>query len=775
MKNCLYLVVALGLLLGVRMASADASVFEAQQQKAVDANPPGISLTLRLPEGQTQFHRGEVIPLTAMFASHLPDVYQLNTDPGNRNLQWGSDNFQVDSPTRATDPLRVYYDREFGTVYSGPGPRFQPLGQQPISIPFTLNEWLRFDAPGRYRVYLTSSRVIDRDKRDRRFTDFQGRATASNAVELVILPNDPAWSAQTLQEALPLFNADGFDFRTHAVRQAAVRAIRFLGTPDAARAMVARYGHFADDLFWDSPAYYQTRLGLFGFPRPALVLQEMERRIADADFPVFSYFMEDLAQTQFLAAFPQPIGPYIVDDPVREKERRAMLLGRRDSFAALVERDRKDLAASVLAKQGRARAVSGFTLLRIGYAHPETAEHRELARALVPIFDDLTPQEQGNLLEDGYWQQIRGPDMLPILRRVYYEPIPGTDPASALGYEARNRCSLALRRLMELLPDEGRALLIREIASDHPRLNLDTLCSLPDRTLPALDNILVSHLAKLEDWDVQSRLVERYASKAILPRVKAVYGDKGGEWACATQSNLLAYFLRTDPGYGTAQMKKALAARKGTGCYQTLLSDVAALYMCPEVERLAVAHLHDLAPEVAIDAADTLGVHGSAAAEEPLWTRLREWHQQWAGKAGLLDPTDGNLAPARGGLEYALTLALARSPNWLADPAKLRVLEALCVTGYERGNVHDYLQSWITPLRINYEGDGDTWSIVQYSRLTLFAALEAKLAQFPRGTRFLLSSVNFRDASQQEAIYRRLRPLLERHSLIVTQQGFPTH
>lgn len=106
-------------------AHADAA-FDAARAGAVAASPAGVSVTLTVAGGKTVFHRGEIIPLTAAFAASVPGRYDLNTDPGSRDLLWNSDAFYCDSPN-ATDPLRVYYDHEFGMGYSGPGPRFEPL------------------------------------------------------------------------------------------------------------------------------------------------------------------------------------------------------------------------------------------------------------------------------------------------------------------------------------------------------------------------------------------------------------------------------------------------------------------------------------------------------------------------------------------------------------------------------------------------------------------------------------------------------------------------
>ncbi|MDQ2800771.1 MAG: hypothetical protein M3Y13_14165 [Armatimonadota bacterium] len=434
--------------------------FETARLKVLAVNPPGISLTLRLPDGRTQFHQGEVIPLTAIFASSLPKAYQLNIGAGDRELPWNSDSFQVDNPVGAVDPLRLHYGHVLSEAFSGGGPQFQDLDQQPVSVPYTVNEWLRFDAPGKYRVYLTSGRIVDRGRQVRSLLHFEGRDTTSNAVDLEILPDDPVWDARTLQQVLPLFNAEGFDPQKQKARQAAVRAVRFLGTPDAARAMIARYGHFADTLFWSSPAYDQTRLGLFGFPKPAVVIQEMECRLADPDFPVFNDFLYDLAQVQFFAAYSQPLPPYPAAEP-KTHQWYALRTHLQAVLATLADQNRQTLAWAADTKRGKARAVSLYTLLQADYAHQGTPEHQELARALVPVFDDLTPEEQANLLGDDLWPLLRGPDMLPVLRRLSAAP-PDADRDSALGYEAGQRQSLALRRLTELSPAEGRDLLLEQ-------------------------------------------------------------------------------------------------------------------------------------------------------------------------------------------------------------------------------------------------------------------------------------------------------------------------
>ncbi|MGI4792208.1 MAG: hypothetical protein ACRYFS_25570 [Janthinobacterium lividum] len=746
--------------------------FEANRLKAAAANPPGVSLTLSLPTGKSQFHPGEMIPLSAAFTSSTPGTYQLNSDPGSRDLQWGGDAFQCDPQKGSTDSLRVFYDHSFGIAYSGPGPRFQALTGQPVSIPYTLNEWMRFDTPGRYHVFLTSHRIVDgAEKHNSLF--FLGRAVTSNTVEFEILPDDPVSDAKTLQDVLPLFNTESNVYHARIGQTAAARTVRFLGTPDAGRTMIARYGTYTEYESLNSFAFYQTRLGLYGFPDRPFIIHEMQRRIADPAFPIYSFFLDDLAETQFLDVYPQFVPPYAAGDPARDKERQDLIAQRRKTLADFREQDRQALAAAP--KSGPAQAIKLYALLTADYQHLNTPEHQKFAQALIPIFDDLTPEEQNNLLdENGYWREVSGPDMLPILRRVYAEPMPNTNWGSFQDDDKVQRRSLALHHLVELSPAEGRPLLLAEIKSPSPWVDLPTLCSLPDQTLPMLDMALAANLENSllhgqGDSTFTSRLVERYATAAILPRVKAVYPHAG----CGDQSDLLAYFLRTDRAYGAAHLEPALAQRKGVYCYRYELGEVAALRFGPDVERLAVIHLHDPDEQVAVDAAKVLGTYGSAAAESPLWARMREWHRQWAGKANQIDLANHPVSET-GALEYALTQALSTAPGWLLDLGQLKVLKSLCVTPGGRQNMEALVQDWTVPVSIAYQ-EGDGWRAAQYGPMSSVPALENKLAQFPSGTRFRIFYEGALADTQQAQAYHRLGTFLKKRGMRLEMQSFPPH
>src|SRR5262249_19153326 len=253
---------------------------------------------------------------------------------------------------------------------------------------------------------------------------------------------------------------------------------------------------------------------------------------------------------------------------------------------------------------------------------------QKLAPEIIAVFDDLPVNVQTGLL--GYrWRQLAGPAMLPVIRRILNDK-----PANDRSYESRELRGLALRRLYDLAPDEGRRLIIEELRRPSPGVGWPTLKLLPDETLPELEETLVENLKKAlsgagGNADLLSMLIERYATASVAPQVRDIYGDKGGKWACFIQSALLAYFLRVDAPTGIELAKQALDARgtEYSHCYTALLSDLSKLRMAPGLEALAIEHLDDPDPEVVINAASALGQYGSTDAEKPLWARLEKWLQ----------------------------------------------------------------------------------------------------------------------------------------------------
>jgi hypothetical protein len=83
--------------------------------------------------------------------------------------------------------------------------------------------------------------------------------------------------------------------------------------------------------------------------------------------------------------------------------------------------------------------------------------------------------------------------------------------------------------------------------------------------------------------------------------------------------------------------------------------------------------------------------------------------------------------------------AIARGRGWLATETDLHLIESLCISGRCIQETRQDLEHWKPPLRIEVmmqPSIGISGRVAQYFGLESIAALESKLAQFPRGTRF---------------------------------------
>lgn len=348
--------------------------------------------------------------------------------------------------------------------------------------------------------------------------------------------------------------------------------------------------------------------------------------------------------------------------------------------------------------------------------------------------------------------------MVPVLRRLVESPR-AASPSLA---------DLALRRLYELAPEEGRPLILREIRNPRSGASLRTLGILPDRELPELDDVLATRIETNVN-EIDAELLQRYASPALAPRLLGSIAGGLTEMACRPQSAVLAYFLRADAAVGQTLLDRVLTSRATTGCYKSALREVATRRMTEALEAAAVAHLDDPEPEVVISAAETLGRFGSAAALQPLRAQFERWHAAWTGRQEELRHSWVQDRPhvTQAQVESAFLQALGRGQAWLTGSPALRELRALCVTDNCRtqaGHLIDAADDTrITILRA--EEPNPLVLLAQY-QLPSISALEQKLTQYPKGSSFTLD-VTALDPLIAPAIVTKITTFAEAHGINV--------
>jgi hypothetical protein len=757
---------------GEQRKQSDPFILENNQKRA--QNPAGLIFTVRLKDKQTQFHQGEGIRLELSFSSSTAKTFILDNASYDRSGRLEIDTFVLDRRDGTVDPLYDYFNSGlFG--FMGGGLRGMPeLSDKPEVVTAELNEWLRFAKAGHYRLYVVSGRVARKLNPDDRYGNHSS-TVVSNIVEFDILPVDEKWDSQKLNEGIAVLE------KKDAEHRSACRNLRFLGTMAAASEMVKRFR--GDDHNCD----FEYDFGLISSPHRDFVIRAMERGLNSPQQPVTSSFVRTLALLAFTTQA-TTIPPYPKGNDEQIKQWQAQMEQRRHSYDQVVLNYLRQLVAAISQKQEDARATSLQTLLdfQASLKTSDLAQWQNLLATMPDVFGHLPLDAQIRLLTY-QWKPIASAAMLPVLREIFKQSDNKIDT-----YQQRERRSIALRRLYELSAEEGRRLIIDEIRRPKPRVNQNVLRSLPDETLPELDDVLAGNLEETRqangsgDAEAISDLIERYATAGVLLRVRTVYESPGvGQWACRIQASLLAYILRVDTSTGGELLDKALSARGKdfTRCYASTLTDVARLRTSAGVEDAANASLEESDPEMVSQAASVLGQYGSADAEEKLWQRLQKWHEEMQSRADELSkqnpgvPAFGSSASSgQAMIEQALRNALSHGQAWLLDLEKLKRLRALCLTDGGRNEVDNMIRGWNQQIYVGLNPFDDqpySLSIAQY-QLNSFESLKQKLLQFPPGTLFTWgnASGNSDDAKAQE-LFRQLKSYLEERGMKLERETKP--
>jgi hypothetical protein len=390
-----------------------------------------------------------------------------------------------------------------------------------------LNQWVRFERPGHYRV---------RGGFHATGAEHQEVAFDSNEIELEIIAAESSWQAAQLRDNVAILNSiqEKPDNQTFEARLDAARRISYLDTSDSVR----EAGRLLGTMDVQVSQILQT--GLQASQDRDNVVAAMKTLLRTADEPVTRGFLDTLAALESWQQIPPTAVPASASDARRRYEARAVSL----------EQLRRELAGVIDQKQDGAQAISIKTLL--DNMAPETVP-ATLRSQITALFLELPAGKQSELLSS-QWKKIAGPEMIPILRRIY-------DTAPQTIYPSPPLLATAVERLYELDPHQARTLLLDEMSRPVPRLPFRTLAILPDATLPAMDQTLLHHLKHNRETET-GELIARYATSDIFEDVKRYYASQDAAMRTRTSANvpnvtsplceppLVAYFLRVDPAWG---------------------------------------------------------------------------------------------------------------------------------------------------------------------------------------------------------------------------------
>jgi hypothetical protein len=692
------------------LASAQDSYLARWQ--AVRARQPQ-AVTFQISAAKSEFYLGELIPLELSFTSTQPKAFSADTRLQDRvGRMNGTEEFLVAPAALTEDPLLGLPGQTGGMGGLSGGPML--LSDKPFTIERLLNEWVRFRKPGEYRIAVLSRRVTPADptRSEYYLQTHPGGAPlelVSNILTIDIVPAPAAWVKRQIADAVGVLNAPAdLSEETRQRRLRAVRTLRFLDSPEAAIELARHLGSGDDVDSWS------LHMGVLGSPYRKQLLPVLEARFLAPDQPVWNRYLDTLTRLSDLVAAGHT----------------------RKEYAAR-------LIASLPSKEPQARVISLNTLLdSTNHDGGDASWLPPVAASIIADFRSLPSNMQTNLLLSR-WNIIGSPAMLPVLREIYAYPL-----------EQQAARDIAVRRIYELAPEEGRRIVLSQLAGQNTYLSLSTLEMLPDRNLPELNDILAS---RLEAGQYADSLILRYATGDIVQRVEQGYLKRNQELDQQKLPHcggpLIYYFLQYDAAFGEKELRSDMNKPAAVpACYDIgfQFQSLDRNAYSPALERLAIEFLSSPKVPVKRGAAEVLGKYGSPAAQKPLWDTLEYFHSWWMGREEQLDEQSGQEGAQ---FERALRIALAQADGWVLQEDGLNRLLALCSSNWCKQEIGEWLAHAKSPIeiRVMAGADGFQATMALYD-IHSAGQMRSKVQQFPKGTVFRIVPVPYGDKRDRSAI-----------------------
>ncbi len=698
---------------------------------------------------------GEPIELELTFSSTSPGKYQLDMDTGV--IFFHGDRYYVDPKDGAVNPLFDYLCSPLApsTDITGPFPH-AILNDQTETLNIQANDGIRFDKTGKYQLYMNTRRIVDISVLTSQNYTVKNVSATSNIIDFEVFPAVD-WTEQQIKDT------SNDQLLARGSKNAVLELLRRYPSCEQAGSNV---------IIW----------GLAASPHREFVIQQMEEMLEAPTFGITRNFFRALASfTYSIRTNRLPVTPGYEPPRDRQTYEKESI----EAYQVLVETMLR-LHDALDKKTGKAKVVSADALTRevrnIQMFDKAKIPEKLLSigRTLIEDFENLSPMDQFRCLRNYYqWKEIAGPEMLPALRRLYKNPPESEHPAQS---PEESIATFALGRIYELAPDEGRELILDEIASLHPRVGISVLGSLPDQSLPDLEKKLCTNLKKQTQDDSDNKdailtayLIERYATPDIYPTLKTIYEESLANTESSLQAPLLAYFLRVQPDYGVEKIRLCAIPQSEQDYYSTasLLNKIGELHPHPVLEELAIPLLDDMDQFSTYEICQVLLNYGSEKSETALLDRYMKWHEQWKDRVEELNLNrdHGEEISTAVGIERDLFKSLVHARGWYWDVDRLEQFRPYCLTG----NTKKVLDYCIKDRRDNpkISVQSDRLNNLQFSIAGIETSdlnvVKQKLAQLPPGKSlqwYLMRGVN---PELERTVYDTLQQFCQEHNLTLVR------
>ncbi len=501
----------------------------------------------------------------------------------------------------------------------------------------------------------------------------------------------------------------------------------------------------------------QCAIGLMGLPpnMRETAIASMNKRIEERDFPINQWFFSTLS--------------FLHVTPGSEKE---SIGKQREAINPAIW---SAIFSAVTKKEPDARAQTVQTLLAYGRNISTPEVNQQMASLLKLSFLDLDSRSQIDDLRNE-WDRFRSPKFLPVLQSLARLPVQNDTDLEVFVDDRQELKGLALKRWYELDPKGAHHEIVTQIGSATPSLAAQTIAFLPDEQFPQFEPLwaqaLLDTKSQLRERAVGSLLV-RFGTGAATNQVIAKLDEKS-DYPCDAHIVSLAYLARFNPNLARERLRHEVATNDGK-CGASLLTWISELTTAPVLNDQAVENLGSKDVETVRSAVQYLIAYSRKEDEAPLWRRYVEWTSTYEGKTELLDKSE----PNKWNQNFASSIigeeigdALLRGQGWFADPDLIERVLKRCVGESMCKRLKDDTRASVPPYELNLPDSvmqsgkivDEFIGVAQYGTRSL-KLFEAKISQFPPGSKFVLPRWYHPSNSDERMLEAKARTILEKHGM----------
>ena len=627
-------------------------MFALGAMNATAQSAPCCEVKLSLAGDKTSYRAGEPIIMVMTFKA-FAEGYSVGVGVDVNDTIM--DEVMV-TPAKGVVEWKKQYMR--GAKYSSDAISLNRFEDGPVKIELPLNNFVRFESPGRYTVRVNTNRLwvgnsepmIGLTTNDVSF-DVQMMTYAEEAAE-----------AARLGAALD--KAIGWQEQTRIMTQ-----LSYLTGSASIPEKVKRF------LTPVESGNYQgvAMIGLYLSKDRALIIKMLEDAFRDVSRPVNFELLGVLSSLRFHQETPIPTKPVEHGFFTAHVEPEAARI--RNAYI-------KELVDSLSKREGKNLNEAAYVILQnLPYKDPPADVVARVRKILIEHFDELTLYGHEWLLQQK-WDLFRDPVMIPSLERM----LTNTE------YPEMHRPgmrAIALKRLTDLAPQRARPFVISELKKTDSLYNDDTIESLESKPIPEIDDTLVAQIRLLGGTKpvghnmtrlrFRSILAAKFATNAVYDQLLDIYKDHSAKWGYDSRAFLLSYISRHDSAQALALLDDEFRSLDKDQV-SSFLHDMTKFYYAPELTPILEQRLASDDARVATSGTYILSKHGPPSSRSKIEARLKRWYERWRNREFELEGLQ--IAPDAHGqsmLQTELVTALLNGKNWKLTDSEKKALAADCV------------------------------------------------------------------------------------------------